>query len=264
MSASAARNRERSHLLSLEVRRGQRGHLAGAENEDVQAIESTENLPRKGYRRITHRDCPFGEACFGPHALGRGKRGVKEPIQGTAGCLFFGGDLVGVLHLPEDLRFADDERVEACCHAEQVPRRVRVGSRIQVRVQRLSRDAVIVAHERRNLFERTLAVLVGLCVNLHAVARRDDDPLAALHARGERRHRRSHVAAREVHLLAELYWRRAVTQANQEQTHQKLWLRVRKNPTGTKLRMTMANPIADSHAERFAPQPSRRESRWNE
>ena len=44
-----------------------------------------------------------------------------------------GGGLERVLHLAEDLRLADDERIEAGGHAEQVPRRLVVVEREQMR-----------------------------------------------------------------------------------------------------------------------------------
>ena len=44
-----------------------------------------------------------------------------------------GGGGVRVLHLPENLRLADDQRIEAGSHPEQVARRLEVGHVVDVR-----------------------------------------------------------------------------------------------------------------------------------
>ena len=52
---------------------------------------------------------------------------------------------MGLLHLPEDLRLAHDERIEAGGHAEQMAGRVEIGEIVQVRRAADAIDAVEVA-----------------------------------------------------------------------------------------------------------------------
>ena len=85
-------------------------------------------------------------------------------------------------------------------------------------------------------------------------------------ARRQRRQRGLDPAAREVHRLAQLHWGGPVADSDSQQPHrQKLWLRVRKYPTGTKLRRTMTKAIAESQAARRPLQPlTRRANSANE
>ncbi len=49
---------------------------------------------------------------------------MEQAIEQRARAVLLGGDGVGVFHLSEDLRLADDERVEAGGDAEQLPHRL--------------------------------------------------------------------------------------------------------------------------------------------
>ena len=69
---------------------------------------------------------PFAERRLGAHALADAERPVKQLAQQRPGAVPLGRGLERVLHLAEDLRLADDQRVEAGRDAEQVPRRLGV------------------------------------------------------------------------------------------------------------------------------------------
>jgi len=82
---------------------------------------------------------------------------------------------VGLAHLPEDLRLAQDHRVEPRGHAEEVPHGHVAASRQH---RRAERRVVHVVEARQEARECRDAVLVlGEAVDLRAVARGDDRPL---------------------------------------------------------------------------------------
>ena len=109
-------------LLRLQVHAGQLGHLAGAEDQHVEPLQVAEDLLRQRDRRVADRHGAFAEAGLGAHALADGERRVNSRLVSapvTWRSLAFG---VRVLDLAEDLRLADDQRIEAGGDAKQVPR----------------------------------------------------------------------------------------------------------------------------------------------
>src|SRR5207248_5078067 len=112
-----------------------------------------------------------------------------------------------VLHLPENLRLADDERVEPRGDAEQVRDRRAVAVLEQVRLERLRRELVILAEEPDQLLARARGV-GRLDVDLRTVARRQHDRFAYRRLVREREQRRADVAAGEVQPLAQRQRRR--------------------------------------------------------
>ena len=109
---------------ALQVDAGELGHLAGAEDEDVQAREVAENLLGELDGRVADRHGALGEAGFVAHALSDRERGVEESMGHGAGEAEIARRGIGRLHLTEDLRFSDDERIEARGDAEEMARRV--------------------------------------------------------------------------------------------------------------------------------------------
>ena len=101
--------------------RGQRADLAGADDEHAPALEAAEDLSRERDRGEADRHRAFAERRFGAHALADAERPVKQLAQQRAGAVAFRGGLERVLHLAENLRLADDERIESGGDAEQMP-----------------------------------------------------------------------------------------------------------------------------------------------
>ena len=205
------------HALRLQVDAGQLRHLAGAEDEDVQRREVAEDLARQLDRRIADRDRPLAEAGFGADPLADGERGVEEAMGHGAGKVQVARQRVGALHLAENLRLADDQRVEAAGDAKEVARRIVAAVDVEMLGEPAGLDAVILAEEARDGVGRRLAVAEA--VDLRAVAGRQDDGLGADRARRERRQRRRQPAAAEVHRLAQLHRRRPVADPDSQQAH---------------------------------------------
>ena len=83
------------------------------------ARQVAEDLSRERDRREADRDGPSTERGLGPDPLADAERRVEQPVQERAGRPDVRGG-VRLLHLPEDLRLADDERVEPGGDPEQV------------------------------------------------------------------------------------------------------------------------------------------------
>ena len=93
-----------------------------------------ERLPRELHGdRAAPRRSPRADRGLGAHALAGGERLAEEPVHDRARGALDERQLVGALHLTLDLGLADDHRVEARGHAEQVPGGVVVAQRVQVR-----------------------------------------------------------------------------------------------------------------------------------
>ena len=120
---------------------------------------------------------------------------------------------MGFLHLSENLRLADYERIEPRCDAEQVPGGFEVGDVVDVREHGGPVDAVVFADEVGDGGAASLHV-VARGVQLGAVARGDDDRLARDIAVLQRLQGVVDAARLEVEALAQLDGRRTVADAN--------------------------------------------------
>ena len=121
---------------------------------------------------------------------------------------------MGLLHLAENLRLADDQRVEAGGDAEEMPRGVEVRDVVHVRQQRRRIHAVKLADEVDEVSARALGLLARR-VDFGAVARREHDGFARRSALGQRAQRRLDAARLEVEPLAQLDRRGAMADSNE-------------------------------------------------
>ena len=135
MRGRAAGDHDLADALRAQMLRRQRADFAGADDEHAAALESPEDLPRQRHRRKADRDRAFAERRLAADALADAEGPVKQLAQHRPGAAPTGGGLERVLHLPEDLRLADDERVETRGDAEQMLRGRLVAEREEVRQQ---------------------------------------------------------------------------------------------------------------------------------
>ena len=150
----AARDDDFGDALAAQVLRRQRADLAGAEDQHAASLEPAEDLPRERDGREAHRDRALADRRFGAHALADAERPVKQLAEERPGAAPLGGGLKRLLDLSEDLRLADDERIEARRDPEQVTRHRRIVVREEVRQERVARQVVVVAEERDQLLAR--------------------------------------------------------------------------------------------------------------
>jgi hypothetical protein len=144
---------------------------------------------------------------------------MEKAIQDRTDRLRIGGGGVCLLHLAEDLRLADDQRVEAAGDPEQVPRRVEAADVVQVRRQIRGLHAVKLREKRHQIGARRRRIVAGH-VQLGAVAGRDNDRFARGPASRHRPQRVGHAAHLEVHALAQVDRRSAVADSDQKQIHE--------------------------------------------
>ena len=208
----AADDRHRFHALRFHVLRGELAHLAGAEDDHVSAGEVAEDLPREGDGGEADRDGARPEVRFGAHALADGETRVEEAVEQRSGGFRLARGAVGFFHLTENLRFADDERVEAGGDAKQMPRGFQIGDVVHVRLDGGGVHVVERADERHEFGFRRRHV-VARHVELGAVAGREHGDFAAGAARvagGERAERELDAARLEVDAFADFNRRGAV------------------------------------------------------
>ena len=198
------------HALRLHVQRRELAHFARADHDDVASLEVAEDLAREGDRGEAHGHRARAEARLGPHALAHGEGRVEQPVQDGPGRLRFGRDRVRVLHLAEDLRLADDERVEARGDAEEMPRGVEVVQVVDVRDHIAGRHVVELAEELHEVVARR-GGLVARDVDLGPVARRQHRRLARRPAGRQCAERLGHTPGLKVDPLTQVDRRRAMT-----------------------------------------------------
>ena len=137
-----------------EVLCGQRADFAGADDEHASALQSAEDLPGEGDRCKADRYCALAKRRLRAHALADTEGPVEGLAEERASAAALGGRLERILHLPENLRLTDHERVEPGGDAEQMVRRRGVFMGEQMRQKRLARELVVVAEKYDQLFAR--------------------------------------------------------------------------------------------------------------
>jgi hypothetical protein len=221
-----AGDRDLLHLLGLQVDARQLRHLAGAEDEHVQSLEVAEDLPRQGDCGVAHRHGAFAEPGLAAHAFAHGERGVEQAVRERAGMFDARRGGKGVFHLSQDLRLADDERIQSGGNTEQVPRGFAAAQHEYVGGHAVPGQGVVLGDEARADVGGGVAVRRG--VNLRAVAGGHDHRLARHLAVDERLERRVEPRAREIDGFPQLDRRGPMADADRHELHQKLWLLVRK------------------------------------
>lgn len=108
-------------------------HFAGADDERLLVVEAFEDSAGEvGHCHAGNAHSALVDGGFGGYAAGDADGRLESLVQERPGCLALRGRLIGLLHLGEDLRFAQHHAVQAGCHAEQVPHRRFVGIDEQV------------------------------------------------------------------------------------------------------------------------------------
>src|SRR5690606_9631067 len=98
---------------------GSFGHLARAEEDDRAAYELAENLLGQVDGDARDRDLSLADGGLGAHALGDVEGPAQDALQEGAEGAGLLRELEGVLDLAENLRLADDQRIEGRRDAEE-------------------------------------------------------------------------------------------------------------------------------------------------
>jgi hypothetical protein len=190
--------------------------LAGADQQHLLLRQVLEDLLRQAHGGIRHRHGAGADRGVGAHLLGDREGLLEQAVQDLAGDtdLVRGGERA--LHLPEDLRLAEHQRVEPGGHAERVLHGLLVGVQVEVRLDVVGRQAVEVAEPADRL---AAVALVEAAIHLGAVAGREDRGLVHAAARGEVMQCFGQALGRERRLLADRDRGGLVIDAEGEEVH---------------------------------------------
>jgi hypothetical protein len=147
-----------------------------------------------------------------------GERRVEEPVQHGPHDLHFVGGGVRLLHLAQDLRFPNDQRIEPGGDTEQMARGVEISAVVDVGRDDRPIDTVELPDEPHEIRARGLDVIAGH-VQLGPVARGQHDCLACGPACGQRRQRAADPAHLKVDTLPQLYRGCLVADSDKEEVH---------------------------------------------
>ena len=118
---------QRRALRAQRARR-QLGHLAGADDQHPPPVEAAEHLARELDRHRADRHRVARDRGLAPHAPRDPERALRSRRSGSAPAVprLDARASCACLHLPQDLRLADHQRIEAGGDAEQVVHRLGV------------------------------------------------------------------------------------------------------------------------------------------
>ena len=137
-----------------QVPRGRFRHLAGADDQNRQPVQVAEDLAGQLDGDVADRDRHLADAGLVADAPRHAERAVEQLVefaaQGAGGL----GQRVGVLHLAQNLRLADDHRIEARGYPKDVPHGVAVGVAVKEGRADLERQLACLAEELDQLAGR--------------------------------------------------------------------------------------------------------------
>src|SRR5262249_32225977 len=143
---------------------------------------------------------------------------MKQAVEERTDHVVCAGDRMRFLHLSENLRLSDHQRVQPRCDAEQMASDIEIGYLVDVRLQRLPIDLVKIGDE---VDERRSALMYVIthAVQFGAVARGEHNRLAHRGALSERPERHLQTARLKIDPLTQFDRRCAVTDSNKYEMH---------------------------------------------
>ncbi len=155
-----------------EVAEGFFGHFTSPDDERFLVVEALEDLPGEvGHGHAGNAHATLVDGRFRAYAAGNADGGLKGRMQERAGGLALGGRLVGLLHLGQDLGFAQDHAFQAGGHAEQVPHGGLIGVDEQVRHDLARIELMKAGQEVADFLHAGNRRRLAGRVDLHAIAR---------------------------------------------------------------------------------------------
>ena len=125
------------HARSQQVARRKLRHLSRADQHHSPLLQRSEYLARKFHGCVTDRNSADADIGLGAHSLGDAECArdyrVQQPVDGA----LILRERVGGLQLAEDLRLADDHRVQACGDSEEMANRIPAFEAVQVLLEPL-------------------------------------------------------------------------------------------------------------------------------
>ncbi len=198
-----------------EVARGELAHFACADEEDGAAVERTKDFAGKFDGDGGDGDRVGADFGFSADLLGRGEGALEKVFKLAADGARGASDGEGFLDLAENLRFADDHRVQAGGDTKEMADGVLVAMLIDVRGEQAGVKFKVAVKERRQVrvrrFERG--------ENLDAVTGGDNHALGDAGSGGEGAGGLGQVIAGDGDAFAELNGRGLVVDADDRKGH---------------------------------------------
>ena len=136
-------------------------------------LQRAENFFGQFDRDRRNRNRRGSDCSLAAHALGDGKGAAEKLIELSANRADRARGRVGFFYLAENLRFADDHRIQARGHAEEMPDRVFLAKFVQVGIQFFRLQMKMVVQKSAQIG----VAVGGVRDDLDAVAGRDDHAL---------------------------------------------------------------------------------------
>jgi len=138
----AVRDGDRSRLARSEVRCSELDHLPGSDQQQSLLLKRRKNPLRKFDRRGRHRDRGGADVGLGPHVLRDGEGALEQTIEHEPERARRLRRSHRVLHLAENLRLAQHNRIEAARHAKRVRNRLFLRQGVDMRRERVRFEVV--------------------------------------------------------------------------------------------------------------------------
>jgi len=174
-------DKDRSAAMRHQMPGREFAHLARPDDENVLALQRTENLLGQFHRDRSNGNRRRSHRSLAAHAFGDGKGASEELIELSSNRADGAGGCIGLFHLPQNLRFADHHRIQARSHTEDVPYRLFLAELIQMRIQ-FGGGKVKVVVQKAAQVRRAVA---GVSDHFHAIAGGNNHALFHAGMRGE-------------------------------------------------------------------------------
>src|SRR6185436_14301761 len=161
MRGGAAGDRDLADALRAQMLGGEAADLAGADDQHAPAIEAAEDLPRQRDRRKTDRHRAFAKRGLGPYTFADAERPTKELAEHRPCAAASRRRLERALHLAENLRFANNQRIETGRDAEEMLGGGFVAQREQVWREAVGGQRMVLTEEFDDLVACARRVVAG-------------------------------------------------------------------------------------------------------
>ncbi|MNG89244.1 hypothetical protein D3C79_481020 [compost metagenome] len=133
-----------AHALLMQVAGDQGDGFAGTDQQGLAAAQVAEDLLGQADRGKRHRHRVFADGSVGAHLLGGTESGLEQAPEQWADGASLTRHGVGGLHLAEDLRLAEHQRVQAGGHPHHVLHRLVLFVHVGAGAQLVQAEAVVV------------------------------------------------------------------------------------------------------------------------
>ncbi|ABA50496.1 hypothetical protein BURPS1710b_3601 [Burkholderia pseudomallei 1710b] len=219
----AVRDDELARALRGEVGRAELDHLARADEQHALLRDLLEDALREAHGRGRHRHRLRADLGRAAHFLRDRERALEQLVQVGAERTRLGRGAYRVLHLAEDLRFAEHHRIEPGRDAKRVAHRLGLRQRVHVRRELVGGNPVVVGHPADRGVAR--GAIVGRAIQFSAIAGRQDRRFGCVRRRMaeedalERRQCGLDLFERKRHAFAQGDRRSVVVDSDREELH---------------------------------------------